>query len=286
MLYKNPLNGSVAVNNLNPQYQAARSASFSVDGAQYSSPVNGPIKVAGYELNLVNTGAATISATQDASIVLRSVNNFINSYNQAIGTMNQTAMSGGAIAENLKMQEIYSEMVRFFNSPPPASFNGTRSLSDVGVTQSDSKPTSIQETVLAQLASKETGNNFSANSANSLSEYFPSGQGILSLIHQSGSNGVNSPDNFKMTVDSAKLRDSLLKNPAGTGAMLDYAASRLQSRLDVHLQPGYGTLAFQKKITGYYANNQQVVASLMSNVVGISTNNFNSGNTKTLLGSI
>lgn len=282
ILYANPANNSTVVNNLNPQYQAAQSAVFSVNGTRYSSATNGSIQAGGFNLNLTGTGSTVVSATKDPSSALRSVANFVNSYNQAVNTINNAVLSGGAMAQNPQMQDTYSGIVRFLNSPSPSSFNGVNSLSDIGINISGRSPTNIQETSLDQLASK-LSNNPSSNAVNSA---VPAGQGPLSLVHQSGSMGLNSSDNFHLRIDPVVLTNSFLRNPVGTGEMLDYAASRLQSRLNIALQPGYGTLAFQKQIIGYYESNQQLVSSIMSGVVGITTNSINSANFKTLLASL
>ncbi|MBI3793844.1 MAG: hypothetical protein HY280_03825 [Nitrospinae bacterium] len=284
VLSANPYHGTTAINTANDQYQDARRAVFSVNGQTYTSATNSGIDAGGVSLSLTGTGNATIQTSPKPSAqVLRAVESFASSYNNAVSSLNGIILNGGASAKSQVTQQIYSDMVKNLFAALPTPQGGIGSVSDVGFQSSGSRPTGISDVTLGQLAAKNSRRN---NGSLSGGGQMVAGNGPLSLSRLAGTSGVNSVDNNTVGLDSAALENALQQNPAGVTDMLNYASSRLQNRIGLYLQPGFGVLALQRQVVGYYANNQGQVDSIKSGAENITVNQINHGNTVTLLQSI
>ena len=82
-----------------------------------------------------------------------------------------------------------------------------------------------------------------------------------------------------------ELGSSLEEVSASVGVMLGFAAIRLQKSLDIHLQPDYGTIQFQRNVIDFYLRNQDVVETALSRTTEVTRASIEAGSSTAILGS-
>jgi len=152
---------------------------------------------------------------------------------------------------------------RFFYTPPDdpkgTLQSGTfKSLDEVGVGSESVEPTAIKQIAYSQIPKQ-------LQDRSSLP-----GAGKYSFLGQSERIGINSSENFVIDLDRQKYIESLERDSTSVSALLGFAAGRLQKRLDVHLQPDYGTIRLQKNVIEYYISNQDEVDAVLAGTLDIS----------------
>lgn len=267
VLWRHPITYDVSPARLNWQAQDAQTALFAVDGAAQSSPEN-TATVGGLALTFNNTGTAKITVQDNPDQVLAPVADFGNSFNNAMQLMNRTIAGGGALTDNVRLQTIYSDTVRGFFTAPPSAKGGMNSVADLGVS-TPSEPSAISQLLLENLP------DIALDTA-------PAGTGPLSFFNQTARVGVNAPDNFTIAIDKNAIKKKISQSPTGAGEMLNYAASRLQANLDLHLNPDYGTIRLQQEVAAFYAKNQGEVVNLMTQTTGVAASAIAAAEQRTL----
>ncbi len=251
ILSRNQDTGVLTPNYTNNQSAPPRTAEFSVNGhvnvTASNIVTNG---VGGLLLNLQGAGSATVEVTADPAKGIAPLAAFSDSYNQALDLLNTTIYSGGALSENTRLQDIYTDTVRSFFTPPAKPAGGFSSVADVGIGM-QSEPHRIAQLALDQLPSMQSGGSLP-------------GTGPQSILAETRHVDVNGPNGFKMTLDSSTMGKELSRNNGGVKEMMALGASRLQQKLDRHLQPEYGTIRLQQEVMAHYAGNQTAVSDLMA----------------------
>ena len=205
--------------------------------------------ISGIIVKLKEEGTAVInveSAPQDISSQSVSL---VGRYNEALDTMNLAISGHGAISSNLKLQTIYTDVIKAMFSPPPVKFGLYKSLADIGIKDNKSEPSSMEQITLENLSSTRND-----------SLMIP-GKGKYSLLSKIDRIGVNSRDNFKLELDKGLMTSSVKKDFQSVKDMLNFASSRLQQKLDKHLNEDYGTLKIQEGVSSYYLNNREEASS-------------------------
>ena len=288
-LFRHNGSGDVTTEKLNEQSVEAQKAELNVDGEEVVSGRNRiENAIPGVTLTLKATGSATVSVADDPKAAVEPVARFTISFNEALRMINNAIESGGALSKNLRLQSIHSDVVRSFYTPPDdpkeslqsgalqsgALQSGAfKSLDEVGISSNESEPTAIKQIAHRQIPKLQ-------QDKSSLP-----GVGKYSFFSQSGRIGINSSENFVIDLDRQKFIESLERDSTSVSELLGFAAGRLQKRLDVHLQPDYGTIRFQKEAIDYYINNQDEVEAVLSNVVGINRVAIEAGSAKNIFSS-
>lgn len=248
---RNPDNGATAMNYTNDQSAAPQTAEFSVNGhantAASNTVTNG---TGGLVLTLKGTGSATVDVTADPANALTPIRAFGNSFNQALDLLNTTIASGGALAENTRLQNIYTDTVRSFFTPPPEPVGGFSAVADIGVGMQN-EPRRIAQLSLEQLPAMQDRGSIP-------------GTGPQSLLSETRRVNVNGPGDFKISLDAAAMGKELERNNSGVKDIMALGAGRLQRKLDRHLQPEYGTIRLQQEVIAHYTRNQSAVVNLMA----------------------
>ncbi len=251
ILSRNPDNGAVAPNYLNDQSAPPQTSEFSVNGHANSSSSNTVTNgVGGLLLTLNGTGSATVEVSADPAKGLSPLVAFSDSYNQALDLLNTTIYSGGALSDNTRLQDIYTDTVRSFFTPPNEPAGGFNSVADVGVGMQN-LPNRIAQLTLDQLPSMQINGSLP-------------GTGLQSMLAETRHVNVNGPNDFKMTLDAAAVEKELSSNNGGVKDIMALGASRLQQKLDRHLQPEYGTIKLQQDVLAHYAGDQTAVSGFMA----------------------
>lgn len=251
IISRNPDTGAVAPNYFNNQSAPPQTAEFSVNGHASTAASNAVTNgVGGLLLTLNGTGSATVDVAADPAGAITSIRAFADSYNQALDLLNTTIASGGALADNARLQDIYTDTVRSFFGPSPEPVGGFSSVADVGIGMQN-LPHRIAELTLDQLPAIQSGGSLP-------------GAGPQSLLSETRRVNVDSPNDFKITVNAAAMGKELEGNNGGVKDIMALGARRLQQKLDRHLQPEYGTIKSQQGIIAYYTSNQAAVGNLMA----------------------
>ncbi|MFQ5432176.1 MAG: flagellar filament capping protein FliD [Nitrospinota bacterium] len=275
-LFRHNATGEVTTEKLNKQTVEVQKADINVDGEQVVSTKNRiENAIPGVTLTLIATGSAAVSVADDPKAGVEPVANFTISYNDALRMINNSIQSGGALGKNLRLQSIHSDVVRSFYTPPDYTKgtlqSGTfKSLKEVGVGSKPSEPTAIKQIAYSQIPKQ-------LRDRSSLP-----GTGKYSFLGQSKRIGINSSENFVIDLDRQKFIESLARDSTSVSELLGFAAGRLQKRLDVHLQPDYGTIRFQKEVIGHYINNQGEVDAVLAGSLDISRAAIDTGSTKNI----
>ena len=258
-LFRHNASGEVSTEKLNEQTVEVQKAGLSVDGEQFVSTQN-QIRnaIPGVTLTLKAAGSAAVNVVDDPKAGVEPVARFTISYNDALRMINNAIESGGALGKNLRLQSIQSDIVKNFYTPPAEPQGVFKSLKEIGISSHKREPTAIKQLAHSQIPKL-------IQDGNSLP-----GAGKYSFFGQSERIGINSPDNFVIELDRQKFIESLDRDTASVSELLGFAARRLQKRLDLHLQPDYGTIRFQKEVINFYIDNQDVSEAVLSNTVGIS----------------
>lgn len=273
-LFRHNAGGEVTTEKLNPQSIQPQKAVFKVNGDEFTSTQNRVTDaLTGITLTLKAAGSASVRVEDDANIGLIQVIRFTISYNDALRLINSAIESGGALSKNLRLQSIHSDTVRSFYTPPPEPKGQFKSVADIGIFSDSGEPTAINQLAFEQLPKLQQ---------DGLS--LP-GPGKFSLFGQSDRVGVNSSENFIINVDTGKVAGSLEKDSMAVGDLLGFAAGRLQKRLDVHLQPNYGTIQFQKNVIDFYLGNRNVVQTVMLRTLTAAKTDIESGSSKNIFSS-
>ena len=273
-LFRHNGNGEVTTEILNKQSVEAQNAEINVDSERVVSGRNRiENAIPGVTLTLKAIGSATVSLEDDPKASVEHVARFTISFNDALRMINNAIESGGALSKNLRLQSIHSDVVKSFYTPPDEPEGPFKSLNEVGVRSDAREPTAIKQIAHKQIPRLQ-------QDRNSLP-----GNGKYSFFAQSKRIGINSSQNFTIDLDKQKFVESLQRDSTSVSELLDFAAGRLQTRLDVHLQPDYGTIRFQKEAIDYYINNQDEVEAVLSGLVGIRQASIEAGSTNTIFSS-
>ncbi len=272
VLSRNPFTEEVAVNRKNAQSLDAQAAKFTVNGVGYSSSTNSAT-IGDVSLAFTKTGKSDITVMDNVEQALGAVTAFTSAYNSAIELMDKTISGGSSLSGNLRLQSIYSDTVAAFYTASPYAIGGYGSVADIGISTA-SQPQPIAQNTLEELPNMAAGNTSMP------------GVGPYSYFNHTGRVGVGSQDNFKIGISRYAVSKNLRQNPAGVGDLLNYAASRLQGKLDVHLNPDYGTIKFQQDVVGYYSKNQDEVGKLMTQTVGVVGNAISASESNNLFQSV
>jgi len=255
-LFRHDATGDVSTNKLNDQTQEPQKAELSVNGLDYTSTMNRFVEDgSGLMLTLKKTGTSDVKVDSDPDPGLSQIVRFSVSYNSALEFINEIIRQNGAISNNIRLQTIQSDTVRAFFTAPPEAKGNFNSVSDIGIKSSSREPTSVNQLTYENLPERQK---------DALSLPGPGGN---SLFGQTDRIGINSAKNFTINLDKNKVKQSLVSDSASAGDLLRYASERLQKKLDVHLQPEYGTIAFQNRVIDYYRRNQQDVEEELSRAV-------------------
>lgn len=248
---RNPENNATAPNFLNAQSAPPLTSEFSVNGHANTAASNVVTNgVGGLTLTLNGTGSATVNVTADPAAAITPITAFSDSFNQALDLLNTTIYSGGVLAGNTRLQDIYTDTVRSFFTPPPDAAGGFGSVADVGIGMQN-KPPRIAQLALDQLPVMQDGGSLP-------------GTGPQSMLSETRHVNVSGRDDFKITLDAAAMGKELARNNSGVKEIMALGAGRLQQKLDRHLQPEYGTIKLQQEVMAYYASNQRMVENLMA----------------------
>lgn len=244
-IFRNSASGQTTTSRLNRQTVEPEKALFSVDGKKFAATQNSVNNaLEGVSLNLKKSGNVKITLQNDLNLGIIPIVNFAMSYNRALGFLNEVMESDATLGKNRRMQSIYADTAKKFFTVPPAPFGKFRTVADVGITADESKPTAIKQAAFQQLPRLQTD------------RLALPGPGKYSFTNRAERMGVNSSENFKIRLKEKRVTNSLLENSPAMGALLDFAAGRLQKRLDVNIQPEYGTIKFQKNIADFYIRNR------------------------------
>ncbi|GMT42457.1 MAG: hypothetical protein IEMM0002_0868 [bacterium] len=257
-IFRNDSTGLTATNKLNDQTVEPQKAVGDVDGEPFIETGNKvDDAIAGVTLNLKKSGSFEVTVQNDPNLGIIPIIRFAMNFNLALRLLNSTIESGGALSKNRRIQSIQSDMVRSFYTAPAEPFGKLKSVADAGISANESEPTAIKQPAFERLPQHE-------NDRLSLP-----GSGKYSFSSQSERIGVNSPDNFNIRLDGRRMSSALEENSAAVGELLGFAAGRLQKRLDVHIQPEYGTIRLQQNLIEFYKLNQREVDNNIQRILGI-----------------
>ncbi len=244
-IFRNSASGETTTSIFNRQTVEPEKASFKIDGKEFTTTQNSVNDaVEGISLTLKKSGDVKVTLQNDTNLGVIPVVNFAMSYNRALRFLNEIMVSDATLGKNKRLQSIYGDTAKSFYAAPPVPFGKFKTVADVGITANASKPTAINQLAFQQLPRLQTD------------RLALPGPGKYSFINRAERMGVNSSENFTMRLKEKSVRSNLEKDSPSMGDLLDFAASRLQKRLDVHIQPEYGTIKFQKNIADYYIRNR------------------------------
>lgn len=232
-------------NTSNRNTQVAAKGSIDVNGETYEfsdNKIDGMI--AGLTIELRRAGFEKVSVKTDTEQAVKPVVDLIGQYNEAIKYMNNMIKDRGALSDNMRLQTIYSETVYSLLKKTVDTGSGLMTLADIGIIPKAIEPTSIDQTVFGNLKNLKT---------DSLS--MP-GRGTFSLPDKTDRVGVNSEENYNLLINRRKINNRMENDFESTKELLQYAASRMQTKLDKHLDENYGTIQFQKEVVGHYAESK------------------------------
>ena len=249
------------INTSNRNTQVAAKGSIEINGESYTFTDNEITDlIAGVNLDLRKAGYEKVSIETDSEQALKPIVDLIGQYNEAVKFMNNTIKDKGALSENDRLQTIYSDTVYSFLKKPVGITGKISSLADLGIIPKAKEPTSIDQTAFSNLKNLNV---------DSLS--MP-GRGVFSLSEKTNSIGINSEDNYNLLINRRKINDRMTNDFESTKSLLQYAASRMQAKLDKHLDENYGTIKFQKDVVGHYAVNETQSIKEMSKSAGSELN--------------
>ncbi len=146
-----------------PTYSAGSDAKFSVDGIAVTKSSNTVSDVIpGVTLTLLKDGGATSTVTvgNDTAAVTAKINNFVSTYNDAIGLINKqsaynaTTKTAGVLSGDSTVMDLQSELQRMIGNPvttgPNAQLSPYSLLSQIGITTNENDGTlSVDATKLS-----------------------------------------------------------------------------------------------------------------------------------------
>jgi flagellar hook-associated protein 2 len=126
--------GILNTSNAKNVVQAAQNASFTVNGASFSSSSN---TVTGalpdISLTLLAPGSATVTVGADTAAMQSAVQSFVSAYNGLVSTFQQDLAPSGPLAGNASLQTIWNDLAQALFTTVPTG-TSVQSLADVGVT--------------------------------------------------------------------------------------------------------------------------------------------------------
>lgn len=156
------------------QLQAARDADFTVDGIKITRSTNNVSDViSGVTLNLNSFDSTkptvTVSVNRDNSLLLEHINAFVTAFNSLAGTLNKfqsydsSTQTSGTLFGDFTVRSIQSQIQMVLNNPIPGLPSGSNTLSDMGITISNTDQKAAVGTMQFDqtVLDKQLQNNFS-----------------------------------------------------------------------------------------------------------------------------
>jgi flagellar hook-associated protein 2 len=193
---------SSLVSNLT-QTQAAKDASFTINGFAATSPnnvVSGAIS--GVTLNLTKASAAntptTLTISADTSAAQTSIGTFVTALNgvltsiQTLTGYNATTQTAGALQGNATLESFQNQLENILDTVNSGSTSGIQSLADLGITADsdgnyDSNSTTLTNALSSSLSGVSSllgGTNGIATQINNLITQYTQPGGLLPTINQ------------------------------------------------------------------------------------------------------
>ncbi|MCG3187530.1 MAG: hypothetical protein IOMNBAOH_02171 [Rhodocyclaceae bacterium] len=122
------------------QSQAAQNAALTIDGLAVSKPGNTITDALdGVTLNLLKTGASTLSITRDTAAIRSAVDGFVKAYNEAakalksLGGYNADTKVSGPLNGNSTLRLAQAQLRELVGQSLDSAGGGLRTLADVGI---------------------------------------------------------------------------------------------------------------------------------------------------------
>jgi flagellar hook-associated protein 2 len=185
------------------QTQAAKDASFTINGFAATSPnnvVSGAIS--GVTLNLTKASAAdtptTLTISADTSAAQTSIGTFVTALNgvltsiQTLTGYNATTQTAGALQGNATLESFQNQLENILDTVNSGSTSGIQSLADLGITADadgnyDSNSTTLTNALSSSLSGVSSllgGTNGIATQINNLITQYTQPGGLLPTINQ------------------------------------------------------------------------------------------------------
>ncbi len=130
------LNANGTVNN---QIQAARPASYAINGVALTSPTNSDSStIPGVTLSFLGTtgSAATVTVSQNTGAIQQAVSQFVSDFNQFLSDSQTNAGQGGAIEGDGTIGAVTNQLMSIVNSSVVSQPSSMSSLADLGISLS------------------------------------------------------------------------------------------------------------------------------------------------------
>jgi flagellar hook-associated protein 2 len=189
------------------QGTVGQNAQLTVDGVPVvsaSNTVTGAIP--GVTLNLAATNVGSpveLSVAPDVSSVTAAVNQFVSSYNQAIGdinaqfTYNTSTQTQGPLATDGTLTSVQSQLLQMMTYSTGGS-SSVSSLASLGVTMNNDGTLSVDNTTLSAAAT---------NDSSDLQQFMQGTKGFATTL-QSALNTLTAPNTGALTVDITNLQSN------------------------------------------------------------------------------
>ncbi len=171
---------------------------YQVNGqpAPPSAPINSDSRTLsvspGLSVNVLQTGTANVTVTQNTSAMSNAISSFVNAYNAAVDELNKNrGQSGGALTGDSTVYELQNALTNLTNYSAPSGNIG--SLANAGITFDTNGHLQFDQTTFAQNATSdtlsffgsETGSGFLQAASNILTGITDPTTGILPNATQS-----------------------------------------------------------------------------------------------------
>ena len=199
--------GSPAGLTFSPGTQA-QDAQLTVDGVPVDSASNTVTgAIPGVTLNLTSTTDADspvqLSIAPDANSVSSAVNQFVSSYNTAIGdinaqfTYNTTTQTQGPLASDATLTTVQSQLLQAMTYSVSGN-TGVSSLASIGITMNDDGTLSVDNTTLSNAAQ---------NNSSALQQFMQGTNGFATTLQNSLAT-LTAPNTGALTVDISNLQSN------------------------------------------------------------------------------
>lgn len=261
-------------------------AEFTIGGEAMTAPFNTVSNVVDgltIELKGTSTRAATITVVVNSAAAADKIEALAISFNSVISVFSAESAKKSPIQENVRVQDLMTQMSLDAHRTVPSLPNRPSSLSDVGLPPGGAPWPGYDPATLDQL-NRRTQRRNPFSTAPLGQPAMPNGDpGLLAKLSRMG---LDNRGDLTLAIDRPRLEATLKEDPQGMYQLFntrpDGVVARLSATIAAATGEPNGVIAYQRSRLDHYASNRGEVQRIMANEVATHRNNLRQASTSTI----